>query len=133
MHNPSDIFMGKNIVFPSWGPFLESLGNFSGPKSNFQIKIKKKIAGPGFIRLQDNSSPHFFLSDSRVSEMRAQMKITHTRKGNTCWGEWKMRDYRQSLIFLSPRRVSPFLAWVIFMRTRVLLALLSLRKNGDYL
>ena len=80
MHNPSDIFMGKNIVFPSWGPFLESLGNFSGPKSNFQIKIKKKIAGPGFIRLQDNSSPHFFLSDSRVSEMRAQMKITPHEK-----------------------------------------------------
>ena len=39
MHNPSDIFMGKNIVSPSWGPFLESLGNFSGPKSNIQIKI----------------------------------------------------------------------------------------------
>ena len=39
MHNPSDIFLGKNIVFPSWGLFLESLGNFSGPKSNIQIKI----------------------------------------------------------------------------------------------
>ena len=35
-------------------------------------------------------------------------------------------------IFLSPRRVSPFLAWVIFTRARVSLALLSLRKNGDY-
>ena len=30
------------------------------------------------------------------------------------------------IIFLSPRRVSPFLAWVIFTRARVSLALLSL-------
>ena len=36
------------------------------------------------------------------------------------------------IIFLSPRGVSPFLAWVIFTRARVSLALLSLRKNGDY-
>ena len=36
------------------------------------------------------------------------------------------------IIFPSPRRVSPFLAWVIFTRARVSLALLSLRKNGDY-
>ena len=38
MHNPSDIFMGKNIVFPSWGPFLESLGNFSGQNQIFKSK-----------------------------------------------------------------------------------------------
>ena len=25
--------------FVSWGPFLESPGNFTGPKSNIQIKI----------------------------------------------------------------------------------------------
>ena len=24
-----------------WGPFLESLGNFSGPKSNIQNEIKR--------------------------------------------------------------------------------------------
>ena len=36
------------------------------------------------------------------------------------------------IIFLSLRRVSPFLVWVIFTRARVSLALLSLRKNGDY-
>ena len=31
-----------------WGPFLESSGNFSGPKSNFQTeKQKNKSAGPG--------------------------------------------------------------------------------------
>ena len=41
-----------------------------------------------------------------------------------------MRDY----IFLSrsPHRVSPFSRGVIFTRARVSLALLSLRKNGDY-
>ena len=52
--------------------------------------------------------PHFFLRDSRASEMRARVKIT-------------------------PRRVSPFLAWGDFTRARVSLALLSLRKNGGLL
>ena len=32
----------------AWGPFLESPGNFSGPKSNIQIEnIKNKSTGPG--------------------------------------------------------------------------------------
>ena len=31
-----------------------------------------------------------------------RVKITHARKGDTRWGE---------VIFLSPHRVSPFLAW----------------------
>ena len=34
--------------------------------------------------------------------------------------------------FLSNRRVSPFLLGVFFTLARVSLALLSLRKNGDY-
>ena len=38
----------------------------------------------------------------------------------------------QSLIFLSPRHVSPFSRGVIFTRALVSLAQLSLRKNGDY-
>ena len=37
-----------------------------------------------------------------------------------------------SSVILSPRRVSPFLRGVIFTCARVSLALLSLRKNGDY-
>ena len=52
-----------------------------------------------------------FLSDSRVSEQRARVKITHPRKA---------------------RRVLLFSRGVTFTRARVLLALLSLRKNGDY-
>ena len=46
-----DTHMGKNIGisplkvyirFPvTWGPFLESPGNFSGPKSNIQTDIKR--------------------------------------------------------------------------------------------
>ena len=31
------LWLGVNIGF--WGPFLESPGNFSGPKSNIQIEI----------------------------------------------------------------------------------------------
>ena len=27
------------FFFPSWGPFLEGPGNFTGPKSNIQIEI----------------------------------------------------------------------------------------------
>ena len=54
------------------------------------------------------SSPPFFLRDSRASETQAHVKIT-------------------------PREKSPFLAWVIFTRARVSLALLSLRKNGGLL
>ena len=29
----------KRVTSPTWGPFLESPGNFSGPKSNIQIEI----------------------------------------------------------------------------------------------
>ena len=39
-------------------------------------------------------------------------KSPHERKGDTRWGERKMRDYR--LNFLSPHHVSPFLTWVDF-------------------
>ena len=54
------------------------------------------------------SSPPFFLRDSRASETQAHVKIILREK-------------------------SPFLAWVIFTRARVSLALLSLRKNGGLL
>ena len=54
------------------------------------------------------SSPPFFLRGSRASETGARVKIT-------------------------PREKSPFLAWAIFPRARVSLALLSLRKNGGLL
>ena len=47
---------------------------------------------------QTTSSPPFFLRDSRASETRARVKITP-------------REKRRHLIFLSSRRVSPFLAW----------------------
>ena len=57
------------------------------------------------------SSPPFFLRDSRASETRACVKITHARKGDT----WL------------------FSHGLIFMRAHVLLALLSLRKNGGLL
>ena len=30
---------GKWKIVESWGPFLESPGNFSGPKSNVQIEM----------------------------------------------------------------------------------------------
>ena len=54
----------------------------------------------------------FFLRDSTASETRARVNITPREK-------------------ISPSRLA-FLAWVIFTRARVSLALLSLRNNGDY-
>ena len=42
----------------------------------------------------------------------------------------KLGLYLQSLIFLTPRRVSPFSRGVVFTLARVSLAHLSLRKNG---
>ena len=64
--------------------------------------------------------------DSRVSKMRAHVKITPREKGEIRWRE---RD----LIFLSLHLVSLFLRVVIFTHACVLLAhLLSQRKNGDY-
>jgi len=29
----------RKLFYRAWGPFLESPGNFSGPKSNIQIEI----------------------------------------------------------------------------------------------
>ena len=68
------------------------------------------------VTAQTTSGPPFFLS-----ETRARVKITPREKGETRWGE---------LIFLPPHRVSPFSHGMIYTRARVLLALLSLRKNG---
>ena len=51
------------------------------------------------------SSPPFFLRDSRASETRARVKITPRKKRRHAAGR------ENSIIFLSPRRVSPLLAW----------------------
>ena len=60
------------------------------------------------------------------------MKITPREKRPHAAGREKSFTF---LIFLSPRRVLPFLAWgdFNFTRNRVSLALLSLRKNGGLL
>ena len=34
-----DILFHSDLVLPAWGLFLESPGNFTGPKSNIQIEI----------------------------------------------------------------------------------------------
>ena len=70
--------------------------------------------------------PHFSSGIVEGAKRERAWKSPHARKGDTRQGERKMRDYRQSpsfwpftadwfwsvkFIFLSPRRVSPFLAW----------------------
>ena len=55
---------------------------------------------PTYMQYFTTSSPPFFLRIvGRASETRARVKITPREKGET------------RLVFLSPRRVSPFLAW----------------------
>ena len=85
----------------------------------------------------DYEQSPFSLRDSRTS-----VKITPREKGETRRGDsYALREQRtrskawalQSLIFLSPRRVSPFSRGGIFTCARFSLALISLRKNGDYL
>ena len=56
----------------------------------------------------------------------------HNPKSSTVKGQ-KLRLCLQSLIFLSPRRVSPFSHGVIFTRASISLALLSLRENEGLL
>ena len=62
----------------------------------------------------------FFLS----MPTRVRVKINPREKDET--------RQRERTNFLSPRRVSPFSCGVIFTRAHVSLALLSLRKNGEY-
>ena len=58
-----------------WGPFLESPGNFSGPKSNIQIEILRKRAGflasklLHFVSLTDS----FITLDAKLLEPRSLM------------------------------------------------------------
>ena len=58
---------------------------------------------------QASSSPPFFRRDSRASETRARVKITLREKRRHAAGRQKNEGLQT--IFLSPRRVSPFLAW----------------------
>ena len=62
--------------------------------------------------------PHVFLRDSRASKTRARVKIKPREKRRHAAGREKCRLFSRGLIFT---------------RARVLLALLSLRKNGGLL
>ena len=35
--------MNRSQTFVPWGPFLESPGNLTGPKSYFEIKVLRKV------------------------------------------------------------------------------------------
>ena len=63
-------------------------------------------------------SPHFSSGIVEQAKRERAWKSPHARKARRP--------------FLSHRRVSPFSRGMIFTRARVSLALLSLRKNGDY-
>ena len=73
----------------------------------------KLLKKPLLMQKDDNTVDYeyspFFLRDSRASETRVRTKITPHKKGE----KWRSRE-------------------VIFTRAHVSLALLSLRKNGDY-
>ena len=76
------------------------------------------------------SSPPFFLRDSRASETRACVKITPREKKLHVAG----REKNEGPSFFSlPTECHLFSHRVIFTHARILLALLSLRKNGGLL
>ena len=60
----------------TWGPFLESPVNFSGPKSNIQIEIKRIRARLlaskllHFVSLTDS----FIMLDAKLLKLRSLMK-----------------------------------------------------------
>ena len=59
-----------------WGPFLESSDNFSGPKSNIQIEIKRiRVRVPAskllhFVLLTDS----FIMLDAKLLKPRSLME-----------------------------------------------------------
>ena len=61
-----------------WGPFLESPDNFSGPKSNIQIEIKRLIAQVlaskilHFVSLTDS----FIMLDAKLLKFLSCMQTT---------------------------------------------------------
>ena len=75
------------------------------PHSSSRVELSNPFYHVRFKRLcaldYEYSGPPFFLRDSKASETRSRVKITHARKGDTRRGE---------TIFPSSRRVSPFLA-----------------------
>ena len=97
-------------------PNPEPHWSFTNAKLARQWRIEGKWEDREWCRFS-TSSPPFFLRDSRACETRARLKIIPREKKRHAAGS----------IFLSPRRVSPFLAWGDFH------ALLSLRKNGGLL
>ena len=76
------------------------------------VKVGNPISHGIVFRLR--VVPHFSPGIVERAKRERAGKSPHERKGDT-------------------RRVSPFLAWVIFTRDRVSLALLSRRKNGGLL
>ena len=88
--------------------------SFSLSKFNFQWWSRNRL----------RVVPHFSSGIVERAKRKRAWKSALARKGDTRREEGKI---------VSPRRVSPFLAWVIFTRDRVSLALLSLRKNGGIL
>ena len=105
--------------YPDMGSASNWSGSYTSPIWNFYTGFSDVISRTNHWWRREMSArlrvvPPFFLRDSRASETRARVKITHARKGDA-------------------RRVSPFSRGVIFTRARVLLALLSLRTSGGLL
>ena len=77
---------------PSWGPFLESPVNFSGPKSNIQIEIKRIRA-----RVPASKLLHFvLLTDSFIMLDAKLLKPRSLMATETAYGHVIYRDFRET-------------------------------------
>lgn len=83
--------------------------------------IFMNVVHVSMVTLDYKYSPFFLWDSNWASEMQARVKITPRKKGKTQWGERKIRS-----LSWSPHPVLLFSCGVIFMHTRILLALLSM-------
>ena len=65
-----------DTVFQTWGPFLESPGNFTGPKSNIQIEIKRiraRVLASKLLHLV-SLTDSFIMLDAKLLKPRSSME-----------------------------------------------------------
>ena len=71
---------------PTWGPFLESPGNLTGPKLYFEIKLSRKIGcfftsnEVHFVSLADNFTVQFLSFEKRAPGRRPSLQCYLNKK-----------------------------------------------------
>ena len=123
---PRQFYLFKDFLNVTEYSEVEAKNYCSLRTHDCRFKFETQVAATtnGFIltsKYWTTSSPHFSSGMAERAKRERAWKSPHARKA------------RPGSISLSPRCISPFSCGVIFTRARVLLALLSLRKNRGVL